>query len=127
MADVDLITASNDSADSPWLDYERIVAEDGTTQAAYYHPEHDEPLVGSDLSAGAEAPDDWSMRWYCPRCGTTEPSNEELAPAGMVSIHVPCATEGEMETAGAQEQSVATNLQNAQAFNDGAFDGGKPR
>jgi len=127
MADTDLITASNDGADSPWLDYERMIAEGGTTQAAYYHPEHDDPLVGSELGTEAEAPDDWSMRWYCPRCGTTEPPDEELAPAGMSSIHVPCATEGELEAAGVQEQTVAANLQNAQAFDDGAFDGGEPR
>jgi len=119
---VELITASDDDKDTPMLEYVRA-ERDGRTESAWFHPEHDEPLIGSDLGEEAEDADDWSLRWYCPRCGTTEPPEKELAAAGTTSIHMPCATEEEMKAADVQEERVAVNVQNAQAFDDGAFDG----
>lgn len=101
---------------TPFIEYEQ---EDGA--AIYYHERRDETIIGSELGE-TENPDAWVMRWYCPRCGDRNPPEDELSPAGMTSIHVPCATEDELDLAEVQEQRVAVNLRNAKAFEDGAFD-----
>lgn len=118
----DLITPSDDDSDSPMLDYIRS-ERDGKTQSAWFHPDHDEPLIGHELGEKADDADEWSLRWYCPRCGATEPPEDEVAAAGMTSIHVPCASQEELDAAGAQEERVAVNVRNAQAFDEGEYDG----
>lgn len=98
------------------LDYEQS---DG--QAVYYHDDRDEHVVGTELGT-VDNSDEWSMRWYCPRCGEVEPPEEEIAPAGMSSIHLRCATDAEKDLAETQEKHVAANVRNAKAFGDGAYD-----
>lgn len=108
---------------SPFLDYETETV-DGVEQAIWSHD--GETLVGNELGT-ADDPDAWSMRWYCPRCGERNIDESELEPAGMTDIHLPCATESEKAAAKREEARVAHNIQNSNAFEEGAYDGVRNR
>jgi len=112
---------TNNNIDSPILQYEQR-QKDGRPQAAWFHPDHDEPLVGTELGEQADNPDEWSLRWSCPCCGTVQPPDDELEAAGMSSIHVPCATDDDLEAARKTEARVEKNIENAKAFDSGAYD-----
>lgn len=106
--------------DDPWLDY--VTEEvDGTPKAVWHHVDRDETAVGAEL-AEVDDTDEWEMRWYCPACGAVDPPEEECEPAGWTSVHIPCATEAEIEQAAVGEELVATNLHNAEAFETGVYD-----
>lgn len=125
-----LRTPADNDEDSPFLDYVQV-KRDGSDdyRAAWFHPDHDEPLVGPELGEQAADPDEWSLRWYCPRCGTyqDEIPDTEIDAAGMSSTHTACASDGEQTAADEAERAVATNLRNAQAFEAGAFDNTEDR
>ena len=56
------------------------------------------------------------LEWTCPVCGETfvEPKGEDFEPAGWTSIHVPCATDEQIEEAKANEWAVEENIQLSQ-------------
>lgn len=108
------------SREPPLLDYETETV-DGVEEAVYYHEESGETIVGNELG-DVDDSDEWGMRWYCRRCGEIDPDENDLEPAGMTSIHVQCADDDELAQAETEENIVATNVQNAQSFDDGAFD-----
>lgn len=113
------------SDQDPRLDYQTEDV-DGTPRAVYHHVDRDETVVGTELG-DVDDLDEWRMRWYCPACGAVDPPDDELEPAGWTSLHLPCATDAEIEQAAVEEGRVATNLRNAEAFESGAYDEGTDR
>jgi hypothetical protein len=82
---------------------------------------------GLGALADVSDPDSWTLEWSCRRCGATfvdaDPdADDQLVAAGMTSVHVPCATDAELDAADAMEEIVATNARNAEAFGSGAYD-----
>ena len=106
-----MIGPDSDGRDDPRLDYVRAEV-DGQERAVYFGEDGEETVVGDELS-DVEDSDEWTMRWYCPACGTVDPPEEEREPAGWTDIHLPCSSEGERETAAEQEARVAINIRNA--------------
>lgn len=103
----EIIGPETDDSNSPILDYVRV-RKDGTERAVWHHPEK-EPILGSELDS-IEDLNEWSLKWYCPKCGAVDPLATESKPAGMGSVHIPCVNK-EVEAATEQEHQPDRDIQ----------------
>lgn len=80
------------------------LVEDGT----WVHLETDERFGEDDARWADIDLDDVALEWTCPVCGETfvQPDGEDFEPAGWTSVHVPCATDEQLEEARTNEWRV---------------------